>query len=83
MYRMFQKGLYNDIPNVTLWRVSRKYLYSKIYKQKDKQTYKQTTNRSRCLRMDRLYSFKYKYFRDTRHRVTLGNHCKALFEASQ
>jgi hypothetical protein len=29
---MFQKELYNGIPNVTLWRVLRKYLHLKANK---------------------------------------------------
>jgi hypothetical protein len=39
IYRMFQKELYNSIPNVTLWRVLRKHLYLKGV---------QTIRRSRC-----------------------------------
>jgi hypothetical protein len=31
-YRMLQKELYNSIPNVTAWRVLRKYLHLKVYK---------------------------------------------------
>jgi hypothetical protein len=30
-YRMFQKELTSDIPNVTVWRVSRKHLHLKAY----------------------------------------------------
>jgi hypothetical protein len=29
---MFQKELYNGIPNVTVWRVLRKHLHLKAYK---------------------------------------------------
>jgi hypothetical protein len=32
MYRVFQKELYNDIPNATVWRVLRKLLHLKAYK---------------------------------------------------
>jgi hypothetical protein len=31
-YRMFQKELYNGIPNVTAWRVLRKRSHLKAYK---------------------------------------------------
>jgi hypothetical protein len=32
LYRVFQKELYNGIPNVTVWRVLRKRLHLKAYK---------------------------------------------------
>jgi hypothetical protein len=32
LYMVFQKELYNDIPNVTVWRVLRKVLHLKAYK---------------------------------------------------
>jgi hypothetical protein len=32
----------------------------------------QTIHRSRCQKMDALYAFKYKHFRNTRHTVTFG-----------
>jgi hypothetical protein len=31
-YNVFQKELYNGIPNVSVWRVSRKPLHLKAYK---------------------------------------------------
>jgi hypothetical protein len=33
MYRLFKKELYNNIPNATVWRVLRKRLHLKAYKQ--------------------------------------------------
>jgi hypothetical protein len=32
LYRVFQKELYNDIPNVAVWPVLRKRLHLKVYK---------------------------------------------------
>jgi hypothetical protein len=32
LYRVFQKEIYNGIPNVTVWRVSQKRLHLKAYK---------------------------------------------------
>jgi hypothetical protein len=44
---MFQKELYNGIPNVTVWRMLRKRLYLGV----------QTAHRSRYRIMDSLYAF--------------------------
>jgi hypothetical protein len=51
-HKVFQKELYNGIPNVSVWRVLRKRLYLKEYK---------------LYMIDTLYALKCKRFRNTRH----------------
>jgi hypothetical protein len=63
-HRVCQKELYNRIPNVTLWRLLRR----------------QTLHRSTPWRMDNLYPFKCKRFRNTRHKVTFGVPLWSSFE---
>jgi hypothetical protein len=58
--RVFKKALYNDIPNVTLWRVAKTFTFEVI----------QTIHRSRCWTVDSLDSFKCKCFYNAGHTVT-------------
>jgi hypothetical protein len=57
MFKVFQKELYNAIPNVT---VTKSFTLKGV----------QTIHRSTPWPMDSLYAFKRKRFRNSRHTVT-------------
>jgi hypothetical protein len=61
---MLQKDLYNGIPNVTVWRVLRKSLHLKVYKQT----------------MSSLHAYKYKIFVTLAKGYDLEYHFTAHFE---
>jgi hypothetical protein len=59
--RVFQKEIYNVIPNITVWWVLWKPLHLMAYRLSIVQDV-----------MDSLYAFKCKYFLNTHHTVTFG-----------